>query len=142
MDLVPGDIFLPNKEVPCDSILLNGEIYVDESTLTGENVPIAKTPLKLVSKSSEAQHWLYEGSKIETIAENSYCVAVDVGFASKKGQIIRKISNRVSEQPDFMRKLFYFLTEVTIVYVLVCAGFLKVLFSLDIEKVMITFRFL
>jgi cation-transporting P-type ATPase 13A2 len=41
-DLVPGDLYVPKGEVPCDSIIVNGELFVNEASLTGENVPIAK----------------------------------------------------------------------------------------------------
>lgn len=44
-DLVPGDLYLPSAEIPCDSILVRGEMFVDEVSLTGENVPIAKFSL-------------------------------------------------------------------------------------------------
>jgi P-type E1-E2 ATPase len=42
---VPGDIYEPANEVPCDSIIIKGELFVDEVNLTGENVPIAKFKL-------------------------------------------------------------------------------------------------
>lgn len=47
-DLVPGDLYQPKGEVPCDSIIVNGELFVDEASLTGENVPISKLRLKFV----------------------------------------------------------------------------------------------
>ena len=34
-DLVPGDIIDPEGEVPCDCIVLQGDIYVNEASLTG-----------------------------------------------------------------------------------------------------------
>ncbi|KAI9295343.1 hypothetical protein K502DRAFT_324376 [Neoconidiobolus thromboides FSU 785] len=47
-DLVPGDIFQVenNKVVPCDAILISGNIVADESSLTGEPLPIRKFPVK------------------------------------------------------------------------------------------------
>lgn len=45
IDLVPGDALVLSPElkvIPCDAILLNGDVLVDESMLTGETIPIAK----------------------------------------------------------------------------------------------------
>jgi cation-transporting ATPase 13A3/4/5 len=47
VDLVPGDLIevRDNWTLPCDCILLNGSCIVNESMLTGESIPIVKTPL-------------------------------------------------------------------------------------------------
>lgn len=29
VDLVPGDLYQPNGEIPCDSIIVQGELFVD-----------------------------------------------------------------------------------------------------------------
>ncbi|XP_066593645.1 polyamine-transporting ATPase 13A3-like isoform X2 [Prorops nasuta] len=55
-DLVPGDIIeLPKHQgtVACDAVLLTGTCIVNESMLTGESVPVMKTPLS-------SQHILYD----------------------------------------------------------------------------------
>ncbi|KAJ3187274.1 hypothetical protein HK101_009383, partial [Irineochytrium annulatum] len=48
-DLVPGDVFeiTPNLMplLPCDCILLDGDCIVNESMLTGESIPVSKTPI-------------------------------------------------------------------------------------------------
>ncbi|KAI8803941.1 hypothetical protein BJ742DRAFT_826606 [Cladochytrium replicatum] len=46
--LVPGDIIAleSNKAVPVDGILLSGDLIVDESSLTGEALPVRKVPIK------------------------------------------------------------------------------------------------
>lgn len=41
-DLVPGDVIDPEGEIPCDCIVMKGDIYVNEASLTGEDIPIAK----------------------------------------------------------------------------------------------------
>jgi magnesium-transporting ATPase (P-type) len=45
--LVPGDIIkIPeNCSMPCDLALLSGTCIVNESMLTGESIPVIKTPL-------------------------------------------------------------------------------------------------
>lgn len=42
--LVPGDIIDPVGEIMCDCIVVKGEIYVNEASLTGESMPIGKFP--------------------------------------------------------------------------------------------------
>lgn len=46
-DIVPGDLIEVRDgwTVPCDCILINGSCIVNESMLTGESIPILKTPL-------------------------------------------------------------------------------------------------
>lgn len=48
--LVPGDVFaLPSDgSLPCDGVLLEGECIVNESMLTGEAIPVQKTPVSLI----------------------------------------------------------------------------------------------
>ncbi|KAI7860460.1 hypothetical protein BDC45DRAFT_474316 [Circinella umbellata] len=47
-DLVPGDVFevAEGKTTPVDAVVLNGNIVADESSLTGEPLPIRKFPLR------------------------------------------------------------------------------------------------
>ena len=41
-ELVPGDIYIPDKEIVCDAIVLKGDAFVNEANLTGESYPIGK----------------------------------------------------------------------------------------------------
>ena len=61
---MPGDLYEPKTEIPCDSIILEGELFVDEASLTGENVPIAKFQLSDAQAKNQSCHWVYEGSKV------------------------------------------------------------------------------
>ena len=42
--MVPGDIILFNEKIklPCDCVLISGEVIVNECSLTGESVPVRK----------------------------------------------------------------------------------------------------
>ena len=42
-ELVPGDIIVPEGEIVCDCVLVKDEVYVNEASLTGENIPIGKS---------------------------------------------------------------------------------------------------
>jgi cation-transporting ATPase 13A3/4/5 len=45
--LVPGDLIRieRNMMMPCDCILIKGDVMVNEASLTGESIPIPKIPL-------------------------------------------------------------------------------------------------
>jgi cation-transporting P-type ATPase 13A2 len=70
--LVPGDIFILDRNMiaPCDSILVSGEILVNESSLTGESLPIPKTsiqdlpPNDIFFYKTGKSSILYEGTQI------------------------------------------------------------------------------
>ena len=47
--LLPGIKFLvvEGMTLPCDAVLISGKVVVDESMLTGESIPVSKTPIDL-----------------------------------------------------------------------------------------------
>ena len=57
-DLVPGDVFSAHKGkgakdsdiVPCDALIIQGSVVVNESSLTGESVPQMKDGLATIKK--------------------------------------------------------------------------------------------
>ncbi|KAJ1826862.1 hypothetical protein LPJ56_001970, partial [Coemansia sp. RSA 2599] len=56
-DLVPGDVVAveAGMEIMCDGCVLQGEVVVDESSLTGEAMPVRKLPLKMDDMAYDAQ---------------------------------------------------------------------------------------
>ncbi|KFQ20514.1 putative cation-transporting ATPase 13A2, partial [Merops nubicus] len=105
VDLVPGDcISLPTDGllVPCDAALLTGECMVNESMLTGESVPVMKTPLpaggqvsSTYSPEEHKRHTLFCGTQV--IQAKSYvggevlAVVTRTGFCTAKGDLISSI---------------------------------------------------
>ncbi|KFQ63190.1 putative cation-transporting ATPase 13A2, partial [Pelecanus crispus] len=106
VDLVPGDcISLPTDGilVPCDAALLTGECMVNESMLTGESVPVMKTPLPagsqaagtIYSPKEHRRHTLFCGTQV--IQAKSYvggevlAVVTRTGFCTAKGDLISSI---------------------------------------------------
>ncbi|KAG9324797.1 hypothetical protein KVV02_004670 [Mortierella alpina] len=78
-ELVPGDVFdITDSELsvfPCDAVLLTGDCIVNESMLTGESVPVFKSPitdrtlrymdLSLTTIPSDlSRHFLFSGTKV------------------------------------------------------------------------------
>ncbi|TGZ62437.1 hypothetical protein CRM22_007440 [Opisthorchis felineus] len=104
-ELVPGDIIeIPRKgcTMHCDAFVLNGNCIVNESTLTGESVPVTKTPLPERQRKNESfnlpslsRHVLFGGTcVIQTRNFNNEAVlaiVVRTGFRTAKGELVRSI---------------------------------------------------
>jgi len=112
-ELVPGDVFElsdPNLGIlPCDAVLLNGVVLVNESMLTGESVPVNKvscdkevmTHLVYDFQSGRisslvAKSVMFNGTKlIRTKATDGspvvMAMCVRTGFSTTKGGLIRSM---------------------------------------------------
>lgn len=46
--MVPGDVIaIDNKMIlPCDCVLVSGDLLMNEASLTGESIPIPKIPIE------------------------------------------------------------------------------------------------
>ncbi|XP_063772478.1 probable cation-transporting ATPase 13A4 [Pseudophryne corroboree] len=105
--LVPGDlIVLTGRKffLPCDCILLRGSCIVNEGMLTGESIPVTKTPLdhvtsctpwKVHSGEDYKRHVLFCGTEvIQTTPSGSApvtAVVMRTGFNTAKGEMVRSI---------------------------------------------------
>ena len=103
-DLVPGDIYEideRNNIIPCDSILIQGNLIMDESTITGEYLHTYKTALlqtnKIFNYQNNINNILYSGTKIIKIQnsnlnkDNPKALVIGTSFMTIKGNIIRNI---------------------------------------------------
>lgn len=72
---------------------------MDESSLTGETVPIPKFKLTDYTEVEQKNHWVFEGSVVKTLREGSVAMAIRTGFSSQRGRIIRKILTKKPKQP-------------------------------------------
>jgi cation-transporting ATPase 13A2 len=126
--LVPGDIVVVEKfnSVPCDLALLNGEVVVDESTLTGESIPIVKTPLPddnvQFSIVKHKAYVLFAGSRViqvdnfnsndssqDEISKSAFAVVLSTGFSTTKGELFRTLLYPKPLDFKFYRDSFKFL---------------------------------
>ncbi|KAL4985673.1 hypothetical protein BDW68DRAFT_164681 [Aspergillus falconensis] len=141
-ELVPGDVFEfsdPSlSQVPCDCILLSGDCIVNESMLTGESVPVSKTPLTddaldyldLSAPSvhpNVAKHFLFNGTKIirarrpqgvdddEAIA---LAIVMRTGFLTTKGALIRSMLFPKPSGFKFYRDSFRYISVMGIIAIL------------------------
>lgn len=141
-DLVPGDIYEisdPNLEqFPADSLLLSGDCIVNESMLTGESVPVSKTPatdgtlhqLDLSASTAlpeVARHFLFCGTKIvrarrpqddrdqEAVA---LAMVVRTGFNTTKGALVRSMLFPKPSGFKFYRDSFRYISVMACVAML------------------------
>jgi cation-transporting ATPase 13A3/4/5 len=101
-DLVPGDIVnLSSSELalmPADLLLLSGDAIVNESMLTGESVPISKSPIQYADllkwrdegeiKGQVAKGFLYAGTRvirIRGVTQSSFEDAPALGLVVRTG---------------------------------------------------------
>ncbi|CAH8649534.1 unnamed protein product [Schistosoma margrebowiei] len=104
-ELVPGDLIaIPSSGclMQCDAVLLMGNCIVNESSLTGESLPITKIPLPngqyentTFDFRSCPRHILFSGtSVIQTrgdINKRVLAVVIRTGFMTTKGELVRSI---------------------------------------------------
>lgn len=104
LDLVPGDCLVLPQEgllLPCDAVLLAGECLVNESMLTGESVPVLKTPLpasdRTYSSEGERRHTLFCGTQLIQAkgggqeGRGAIAVVTSTGFFTAKGSLVSSI---------------------------------------------------
>lgn len=84
-DVKKSDIFVvkPGESFPVDGIVTHGESSVDESSLTGESVPVDKSPGESVFAGTVNQHGFIK------------CTATGVGEETSLAQIIQMVSEAV-----------------------------------------------
>ncbi|CEG75750.1 hypothetical protein RMATCC62417_10742 [Rhizopus microsporus] len=104
-ELVPGDVFqvIPHLTVPVDAVILKGDIIVDESSLTGEPLPIRKFPIrsdtavsKFDAQSSGKINSLFAGTTVkQAIGTASGDLPVALVLKTRtdtdKGQLVQRI---------------------------------------------------
>lgn len=86
----------------CDAVLLNGVCILNESMLTGESVPVVKSPLphpedpyEFYDVEAHKRSTLFNGTRVVQTRnyESSRVLAVVVrtGFSTSKGELVRSI---------------------------------------------------
>ncbi|KAJ8395144.1 hypothetical protein AAFF_G00036000 [Aldrovandia affinis] len=103
-ELVPGDCILIPEEgllLPCDAALLAGECMVNESMLTGESIPVMKTPVPAggarYCPDSQRRHTLFCGTQViqaksrQQAGAGALAVVTRTGFFTAKGDLISSI---------------------------------------------------
>ncbi|XP_064350078.1 polyamine-transporting ATPase 13A2 isoform X4 [Camelus dromedarius] len=101
-ELVPGDCLVLPQEgglMPCDAALVAGECMVNESSLTGESIPVLKTalpegPVPYVPE-THRRHTLFCGTLIlqtrAFVGSRVLAVVTQTGFCTAKGGLMSSI---------------------------------------------------
>uniref|UniRef100_A0A5K4FD07 Cation-transporting ATPase 13A3 n=1 Tax=Schistosoma mansoni TaxID=6183 RepID=A0A5K4FD07_SCHMA len=122
-ELVPGDLIaIPSSGclMQCDAVLLMGNCIVNESSLTGESLPITKIPLPNGQSENTTfdfhscpRHILFSGtSVIQTrgdINKRVLAVVIRTGFMTTKGELVRSIMFPKPMKFKFTRDVYQFL---------------------------------
>lgn len=139
-ELVPGDVYEisdPSLTVfPCDSVLLSGDCIVNESMLTGESVPVSKTPA-----SEETMYQLlddFQNTQISSFLSKSFlfngtiiirtrvppgqsaalAMVARTGFSTTKGALVRSMVFPKPTGFKFYRDSFKYIGVMTIIALL------------------------
>ncbi|XP_009198603.1 cation-transporting ATPase 13A2 isoform X8 [Papio anubis] len=101
-ELVPGDCLVLPQEgglMPCDAALVAGECMVNESSLTGESVPVLKTALPEglgpYCAETHRRHTLFCGTLVlqarAYVGPHVLAVVTRTGFCTAKGGLVSSI---------------------------------------------------
>ncbi|GAB1289161.1 Polyamine-transporting ATPase 13A2 [Apodemus speciosus] len=101
-ELVPGDCLVLPQEggvMPCDAALVAGECVVNESSLTGESIPVLKTALpegpKPYCPEAHRRHTLFCGTLVlqarACLGPRVLAVVTRTGFCTAKGGLVSSI---------------------------------------------------
>ncbi|XP_034358041.1 polyamine-transporting ATPase 13A2 isoform X2 [Arvicanthis niloticus] len=101
-ELVPGDCLVLPQEggvMPCDAALVAGECVVNESSLTGESIPVLKTALpegpKPYCPETHRRHTLFCGTLVlqarAYLGPRVLAVVTRTGFCTAKGGLVSSI---------------------------------------------------
>ena len=128
-ELVIGDVVILEswQNTPCDLVLIQGECIMDESALTGESVPVVKTPLASDTADFKMDRFksnvLFAGSKvIQFKGDNTnpnetraFAVVISTGFSTSKGELFRSLLFPKHIQFKFNQDSYKFLMILGIV---------------------------
>uniref|UniRef100_A0A8C0C1Q9 Cation-transporting ATPase n=1 Tax=Buteo japonicus TaxID=224669 RepID=A0A8C0C1Q9_9AVES len=129
--LVPGHMFLLDGKklsLPCDAVLIDGSCIVNEGMLTGESIPVTKTPLPLVespmpwkthSMEDYRRHILFCGTEVIQVKPTgrgpARAVVLQTGFNTAKGDLVRSILYPKPVNFKLYRDAFKFIVGLSVI---------------------------
>ncbi len=123
-EIVPGDIiYLSAGDIaPADARVISAkDLFINQSSLTGESFPVEKTPAQIKSKNTSITEWtnyLFMGTSV--VSGTATAVVVRTGGSTEYGKIAKRLVEKAPET-EFSKgiKSFGFLImQVTILLVL------------------------
>ncbi len=136
LDIVPGDIVYieTGDKVPADGrIIKETNLFIDESTLTGESVPVEKTSNVIIENTqreitiSEQKNMVFS-STIVTNGRANFVVS-RTGMNTEVGKIAELLQTQLELDTPLNRKLKKFGKQISIIILFICViiFFLKLL---------------
>ena len=152
-ELVPGDLYeIPEdgKSLPCDTILINGSVIVNESLITGDTSPVLKNGMNEndnifdTKDNSCEKYLLFSGTKIveKRSLKNQKILGVvfETGFRTLKGKLIGGILNPKYELTKFEKDSNkYILIMLILTIVSFCIPLSKLIYELDTKNIILFF---
>ncbi|KAI1713225.1 e1-E2 ATPase domain-containing protein [Ditylenchus destructor] len=143
-EIVPGDIIqLPTHSCALlfDAILIRGGVTINESTLTGESVPVHKTALNKSDYKDhngfcpvrQSKHMIFCGTQMIHSTSNSQAIVLRTGFSTVKGQLIREIMFPKPVDFSFTMDLMKFICFLSVIAGLGMIYSLWVMISHDVD---------
>jgi Ca2+-transporting ATPase len=123
-ELVAGDLVevTPGEYFPADGLLVSGNgLQVDESTLTGESLPVAKRTLEPNSPlpaSASDEHWGTAGTRLLT--GTAWLRIVCIGSETRYGEIVRSATESSHAATPLQRAIGELVTVLLAVAVVMC----------------------
>ena len=109
-ELVPGDVIeVPSgSKMPCDCILLNGSVLINEEGLMGEPKPILKTrlpPTDDIYNVEDRKHTIYAATEViqkNSVDNSKVCaLVIRTGFSTLNGALIRSVLSEKIRKPSY-----------------------------------------
>ncbi|CBQ68692.1 conserved hypothetical protein [Sporisorium reilianum SRZ2] len=123
------------ETLPCDVVLLEGDCIVNEAMMTGESVPVVKSPISKAHLASILaagkdlsqldKHILYSGTKLVRVRPASSSdsgttrgLVIRTGFSTAKGSLVRQMLFPRPISHKFYRDAFLFIGNLFIIAII------------------------
>ena len=124
-ELVPGDIFELQEEglaMPCDCLLIQGTVIINEAMLTGESTPIIKSQIPKIKDhfnyDEDKKYFLFAGTKIiqkrSRDKKKLLALVTEIGFSTIKGNLIRSILFPKKMDEKFQKDSYKYISFMSI----------------------------
>ena len=124
-ELVPGDIFELQEEgmaMPCDCLLIQGTVIINEAMLTGESTPIIKSQIPQIKDQfnydADKKYFLFAGTKIiqkrSREKKKLLGLVTETGFNTIKGNLIRSILYPKKMDEQFEKDSYKYIAMMSI----------------------------
>lgn len=139
--LIPGDIILleAGEKIPADARIVEcNNLKTSESSLTGESIPVSKSP-KICEKYSDLANrfnMVYMGSDI--LSGNGKAIVVATGMNTEIGKIAAMLQNINAEPTPLQKRMISFTNSITKLCISLCfiSGIVGLLMRRPIREIL------